>query len=65
MASPQIGMAMSFVGGFAPRVMPPPKIRKEFPETWLWESSPDTGYAEIFTKRHFGFHNPHATGFAY
>lgn len=48
---PEMAMAMGGVGGSGPPAMQPPKIRKEFPETWLWESSSDSGYADTFTKR--------------
>lgn len=48
--------ALAASGGFADGIMfktvassdtsmiAAPKIRKEFPETWLWESWSDTGY---------------------
>lgn len=31
--------------GASAAVMPPPRVRKEFPETWIWDLLSDTGYA--------------------
>lgn len=36
-------MAVDGFAGYAPPAMQPPKIRKEFPETWIWEFASDTG----------------------
>lgn len=36
-------MARGYLEEYAPPSFQPPKIRKEFPETWLWESAIDTG----------------------
>lgn len=42
MASPAIGMAAGgYMGGFAPPPPPPITVRKEFPETWMWDTFDD------------------------
>lgn len=42
MAAPMAATGMA-VGGAGSAPMAPPKVRKEFPETWLWETDSDTG----------------------
>lgn len=48
MAGPFAAMAPMphYAMGSSNPIAEPPKIRKEFPETWLWEDFTDAGYED-------------------
>lgn len=54
LASASFGGAFP-TGGFAPTQSQPPKVRKEFPETWIWDKITEEGFVVYIILKLFGY----------
>lgn len=55
LASASFGGAFPQAGAVAPTQSQPPKVRKEFPETWIWDKIIEEGFVVYLILKLFGY----------